>query len=172
MADLIYWLLRSAHIITGALWVGFGIVTLIAVNPIIRNSDYGHQFARDFYAHGAFSKVIPWLAISTTVAGLILYAPIGTLGLAQQLGGIGHGVLGIGALAGLAAFGHGIAVGSITGKYKKMVTGEVETTEDEINAQEDKLVRNARISAYITFVAITFMSLARYAETVFNILTG
>lgn len=164
--NILYGILRTLHIFSGALWVGTAVMFTFVVTPAVQKTKMGSQVFRAMFTQTPYIRIMPFLAITTTVAGLLLYAPIGDIQLINTFNTTGHAVLGIGAIAGLLAFGHGIGLGSMSGKFAGMITSN-DASEEELKAMEDKIIRNARISVYISLVAIIFMSSARWMNTVF-----
>jgi uncharacterized membrane protein len=154
--------LRFLHIILGVIWVGAGVTTAWILHPLATKlqGENGSQIIRAWYSKSRFNQVMPIAAIGTTLAGIILW---GLHADGSQLEGFsktGSMVMGIGALFGILAFGHGIGLGRMSGKYADMVNSG-EASEDELNEMEAKLARNGNISVILTLIAVACMSSAR-----------
>jgi hypothetical protein len=171
MGSIIITVLRLAHIVAGVIWVGGGITFSLYFGPALGMSgvDAG-KVIRILYTKVGFDKLMMGVSITTTVAGLILYA------LNPPTGGFGI-VLGIGALVGLGAFGHGAAV---LGKLGRQIVALAEEAGDEPNEEQQKqfgalsakMMKHGRISMWLGIVAVVFMSSARYVDPLIRPLIG
>lgn len=151
--DILTAIARFLHIVMGVFWVGFGAFAAWVMHPVAARTENGYTFLQKVHGSTIMPKVMPIAAITTTIAGLYLYWQ-GNL--VPGLGAVGNAILGIGALAGLAAFGHGIALGRSSSKFAAM-----RGTPEEIAAAGEKLARSGRVSAILALVAIIFMAAAR-----------
>lgn len=160
---------RLLHIVAGVIWVGSAVLLSMYIDPALDRSDVDtSKFMRALYTRTSFTKLMPAVAIITTVAGLVLYWMVtnGFSDAAFMRSGQGI-VLSIGALFGLFAFGHGGgALGRMTGKYVDLVkeAGDNPSTEQQqsLEALEAKLRLHSRISMWLAVVAVIFMAGARY----------
>jgi len=159
--DYIVLIVRFLHIVLGVLWVGLVTTLAFIIHPVASQVENGEAFLHFVYSKTPLSRLILAFAILTTLAGLFLYWQ-GTL--IRQMGVAGQVVLGIGTLAGLAAFGHGIGIGRIVTQY-----GALSDDADEADRRgmSERLGRNIRVSAMLTLVAVIFMALARSVGTLF-----
>ena len=162
---------RLLHIVAGVIWVGAGVLVSMYLEPALERSGVDTtKFMRALYTRTGYTKLMPAVAITTTVAGVILYWMV-TNGFSDvDFMRSGKGiVLGIGALIGLLAFGHGGgAMGRMTGQYVEMLneagddpTGEQQQSLTEL---EGKLRRHGRISMWLAVAAVVFMAGARYIQ--------
>lgn len=162
---------RLLHIVAGVIWVGAGVLVSMYVEPALERSGVDTtQFMRSLYTRTGFDKLMPIVAVITTVAGIILYWMV-TNGFSDaDFMRSGKGiVLGIGALFGLLAFGHGGGtLGRMTGKYTKLVNeaGDNPTKEQQqsLTELEAKLRHHGRISMWLAVLAVVFMAGARYIQ--------
>lgn len=159
-------IVRALHIVAALLWVGWGLsATFILGGMLQKLGAQAGLVTKAWYLYTPFLRVVPISAIVTVLAGIYLYArrEAGTLVMGstnQQI------ILGIGAVFGLLAWGHGAAIGSMSGKYVKLSQEAGDNPKDEQKAQMQelgqKLARNGRISAALMVIALTFMVLPRY----------
>lgn len=161
-------ILRVIHIVAGVIWVGAGILLSMYIEPAIEKmGGDGRKFMKTLYTQTPFDKLMPIVALSTTVAGLILYYFVSG-GFSPDYMRSGQGiVLSIGALFGLLAFGHGaFALGRLNGVYiaKSKEAGEspTEAQNQELLELEAKLRRHGRISMWLAVIALLGMAGARY----------
>jgi hypothetical protein len=158
-------LLRLLHIVAALVWVGLGVSMTLIVAPTVRETgESGLRFMKAML-NASSANYIAIASITTVVAGLLLYAT-GSPSRFTQLGNI---VLGIGAVAGLAAAAHG---GSATGKVSKQMADALNTylTADGLSPAGRpvlaelgaKMATHSRISLMLMIVALLGMGLARY----------
>lgn len=165
--DILVTLLRLTHIVAGIVWVGLAATGAWVVHPVGKKlGDKGDSLLRLFYGYSNYNKVFPVVAILTTLAGLILW---GMRADGMQLQGFtntGSIVMGIGALFGILAFGHGAgATGRFGGNYAKLARAVEEgdaSKADELAETRKKVFTHANISAILTVIAAVAMSSARY----------
>lgn len=159
--------LRALHIVAAFVWMGFGLSAGLILGSMLAKAkpQEAHLIARAWYLHSPFTQIIPIAAITTVVAGLVMY---GLRNPASLVMGTTNAqiVLGIGALFGLMAFGHGIAVGRMTGKYTNLAKDAGDNpNQEQITALQElglKLGRNGRVSMILMFIALLGMVLPRY----------
>ena len=163
---LIITVLRLAHIVAGLIWVGAALMMSLVVEPAAEKSGSdGSRFLRSLYGSTMFPRLIPLMAIITTLAGLLLY---GMLSYHETMNSAMGMSITIGALFGLLAFGHGIfALWRSAGQYAGLARS---ATPDEsiLSGLEDKLRRNGRISLWLALVSLALMAGARYIGPVFG----
>jgi len=152
--------LRVIHILAGALWTGLAFAVAIYVVPAQLSAGRGGlAFIKALYGETTFGRIFAIVGGATVLAGLLLYAT----GSADRFSNLGNAVLGIGAAAGIAAAGHGSAVGKYAAQYHDaLVKNDGDTANGSIEAIGDKLRRNTRISFGIIMVALFLMASARY----------
>ena len=163
---LIITVLRLAHIVAGLIWVGAALMMSLVVEPAaeISGSD-GARFLRSLYGSTMFPRLIPLMAIITTLAGLLLY---GMLSYHETMNTAMGMSITLGALFGLLAFGHGtFALWRSAGQYATLA-GATGSEEDELRELEGKLRRNGRISLWLALVSLVLMAGARYIGPVFG----
>lgn len=172
---IIITILRLSHIIAGVIWVGAGITLSLYVGPALGMSgvDAG-KVMRTLYTKVNFDKVMVAASIITTVAGILLYYIVSNGFSDTNYMGSGQGiVLSIGALAGLAAFGHGFAVlGKLAREFRALAeeAGDSPTDEQQKRFGElsGKLMLHGKISMRLGVVAVVFMAGARYVGPLFG----
>ncbi len=162
-------ILRLLHIVAGLIWVGAGIIVSMYFEPALAKSGVDtSKVMQALYTKTSFSKLLPIVSITTTVAGLILFYMV-TNGFSDvNFMRSGQGiVLSIGALAGLAAFGHGFAtLGKYSGQYATLIetmgNNPSDDQEKSLHEIEVKLSRHGKMSMWMGVVAVVFMAGARY----------
>jgi hypothetical protein len=154
--------LRVIHIVAAGLWVGIGFAAAVMIIPAQQIAGTaGITFTRALYGQTPYGRIFAILGGATVLAGLLLYAT----GSHTHFSNLGNAVLGIGAVAGFAAAGHGgAAVGKQSEQYHQAalaVEGDAknETLMQEVGA---KLKRSAMTSLIMMLVALVLMSSARY----------
>lgn len=152
--------LRVIHIVAATLWAGLAFAVAIYVVPAQLSAGRGGAaFIKALYGETSFGRIFAIVGGATVLAGLLLYAT----GSHTHFSSLGNAVLGIGAVAGLAAAGHGSAVGKYAELYHDaIVKNDGDAANNGIEAVGEKLRRNARISLGIVMVALVLMSSARY----------
>ncbi len=169
--DLYMILLRLVHIVAGILWVGFAIFMLFFTAPTVRRLEAaGTRFMYLLYTHTPIQLVMPVLALLTTGAGILLYLRASDTFNADWIGSPGGLVLTIGSLAGILAFGHGVAaLIPLNVRYRAAVE-KLQAQEGppsaeqvaELQALGAKLGLNSRIGAVLMAIAVIGMASARY----------
>lgn len=158
--------LRLLHIFTGVIWVGLILFQAFYLAPAINQTGKsGYQVFNAITRLAGFQRITPIVAIITTLAGILLYGMNRWDALLSTLGGI---LMLIGALAGLAAFGHGFGLISVTNKFSQAVRSWISAGQPEAGAEYtevqqlgDRYARNARVAAMIMIVAVIGMASAR-----------
>lgn len=162
---LVISVLRLSHIVAGMIWVGAAIMMSFYVEPAAqRSGGDGVGFLRALYSKTNFPRMVPGAAIITTLAGLLLY---GMMSYHETM----HSAMGmsitLGALVGLLAFGHGFfALWRSAGHYGDLLTSGA-ADEADLQALEDKLRRNGRVSMWLALVSLVLMAGARYISPIF-----
>ena len=159
---------RALHIIAGIVWVGVGFSATLILGSIVRS--LGPQNAgaivRAWYLNSPFLRAVPAAAIITVAAGLYLYGRrvpgtlVGSGDTLQQI------VLGLGALIGLAAFGHGLFLSRLGNQYAAIAreAGTSPTPEQisQMGALGGRIGRNGPIISALMILSIIGMVLPRY----------
>jgi hypothetical protein len=165
--DLLIALLRLLHIVMAFAWFGLGLVmTMFIIPSVLSSGESGQRFMKSLFLGTSVAKLFPIVSGTTTLAGILLYLT-GSMSRFTTLGGI---VLGIGALAGLAATIHGGAVtGKKTAAYAQALAQNVpdngSLSADRLGAlrnQATELAADSRISFILMVVALIGMGSARY----------
>ena len=175
LQDTIHALLRLIHIVAAVGWVGFGMFLLLFVNQAYNRMDRakGRQFVANLFRYSKVDVAMPLTSITTTLAGILMYIYIyaqdGMDG-AQiiYLSKAGSYMLALGALLGIAAFGHGAgALGPRTKRYLELANAAGDNPSEEQAAQMDAqyadLASHSRISVTLMVLALILMASARYA---------
>ncbi len=163
---LIISVLRLLHIVAGVIWVGAAVMMSFYVEPASqRTGGDGARFLRDLYGKSNYSRMIPLAAIITTLAGLLLY---GMMSYHETMNSAMGMSITLGALFGLLAFGHGFfALWRSAGQYGDLVKSG-DGDEGTLQALEDKLRRNGRVSMWLAVVSLVLMAGARYISPLFG----
>lgn len=173
--DTIHTLLRLIHIVAAVGWVGFAVFLVVFVDQAYKrmDPDTGRQFVANLFRYSRVDMAFPLTSITTTLAGILLYVYIYAQdGLdgprVSYLSETGSYILALGALFGLAAFGHGLAaLGTRTRKYEDLIKAAGDNPSDEQASQMDDLyaeiARQSNISTIMTVLALVLMASARYA---------
>lgn len=165
-------IVRALHIFAAIIWVGGGLLTSLLLNRIMANGgpQIGGAVVRAIYLHSPFLKVVPVVAITTTITGLYMYGrrESGTLVMGDTTQQI---VLGIGALFGLMAFGHGLFLGRLGSKYAAIAreAGENPSQEQigQMAALGQRIGKNGPIISGLMIIAVLGMILPRYMAGMF-----
>lgn len=161
-------ILRLIHIVAAFSWFGLGSAMFFYIGPAAAASgESGVRFIKSLLTNTRFPMAFPISAGVTVLAGILLYVPGGASNHFTQLGNI---VLGIGALAGLAAAVHGGAVtGRATAAYgaalnQYVVDNQPISAEGGAALRESamKVAEHTRISFLLTVIALLAMASARY----------
>jgi hypothetical protein len=167
--DIVLVLLRLLHIVSGVAWVGLGVVTVFYIVPAsVTAGESGLRFMKTLLTRTPYPRAFGMVAGLTMLAGILLYL-VGNS--ASHFSQTGNMVLGIGALAGIAAGIHG---GSATGRATsalgealvkhvpdgaQAIPAEALATLNELSA---KLQSHSRVSMALMIIALIGMGSARY----------
>jgi uncharacterized membrane protein len=161
-------ILRLVHILAAFSWFGLGLAMTVFVAPAAAAAgESGLRFFKSLFTNTRFASAIPAAAGITTLFGILLYLFGGSTSHFTQLGNI---VLGIGALAGLAATIHGGAITSrATNDYAAALSQHIVDNQPVPAAAAATLREKAmtlgghtRISFYLMVIALLGMASARY----------
>ena len=170
--DLYLVILRIIHITAGIIWVGAAFTMLFVIYPAanaLGSANSTNQFWLKFYKTTPWNLIMPVVAISTTVAGILLYVNVSDTFDSDWMKDTGNQVLSFGGIVGILAFGHGGgALGRISGEFAKLL--ETTLAKSDISEQEQtalaemsqKIKRHAHIGFGLTMVAVLCMASARY----------
>ncbi len=163
---LLVTILRLLHIGAGLIWVGAALLMSLYIEPAAAAAGTeGRRFLRALYSQTQFPRLIPLMALITTVAGLLLY---GLLSYHEAMSSAMGFVLTIGSAFGLLAFGHGFfTVWRGAGRYATLLKAG-EAKEADLEPLQDKIRRNGRISLWLALVALILMAGARYINPLFG----
>jgi len=162
-------ILRTTHILTGVIWVGFGsLLAWVMVPAAKRAGEKGQSMLRTFVAYSPVGTIFGVTAIVTTVAGLLMW-PLRVEGAIdfRAFGSTGDIVMALGALFGLLAFGHGAgATGRYTGIFSATAKAYDENPTDAnlkaLEEAQEKMQLHVNISAWLSLIAVIGMAGARY----------
>jgi hypothetical protein len=159
-------LLRLLHILSAFAWFGLGATMALYVAPAaVASGESGLKFLRSLFLTTPVARAIPITGGITTLAGIVLYL---TGDPANAFSSFGNIVLGIGALAGIAAAIHG---GMMTGRATRALAAALATSGDQpysaevltsLRAKADALVMHSRVSFVLMAIALIGMASARY----------
>ena len=166
--DIIFAALRLIHIVTAVAWVGLGVTTTFYIVPAAAAAgDSGLRFLKSLMTRTPYPRTFAMVAGLTTLAGILMYV----LGAHTHFTTVGNIVLGIGALAGIAATIHGGAVtGRATRALSEALVQHVPDGEQPIAAEGLSVLReraqelgsHSRLSIILMIVALIGMASARY----------
>jgi hypothetical protein len=161
--------LRLIHILTGVIWFGIGsAITLLLLPAVIRAGDSGFRYLRSLTSLPLYRFIMPATAVTTTLAGILLYLVGDSI---SRFSDLGNAVLGIGAAAGLLAAGHGGTATDQASKrlheaLKRDLPDENSAVPAESRPELDLLLSkfnlHSRISFTLTLIALMGMASARY----------
>ena len=154
-------IVRALHIFAGIIWAGSGISAGMLGIAAQKMGQQGSTVFKALYVHSPFLRVVPAAAITTTVAGLYLYARVFNGTQHRFLTQTGSIVLIIGAIFGLLAFGHGIMLGRLGNQYAQLAAKD-DAKPEELQALGERIARNGRISGILMGIAVLGMVLPRY----------
>jgi len=166
--DIYVIVLRLLHIFGAVLWGGTVIVNTFFLGPTAgATGESGQKFMGYLFGQTRFPKVVTAAAVSTIVAGALLYAQdsawLSNTGWMNSLTGT---VFGIGGLFGLIGFAYGFMVpklaaaqGQLGAQMKGAPTPEQMA---EMGRLQKRYRRVSQISAGGIIVAVILMSIARY----------
>jgi uncharacterized membrane protein len=171
MMDILMIVLRLIHIFSGIFWVGATLFLWRFVTPAtMKMGADGGKFMRALLNDTPYLQAIPGAAVATVLSGLLMYYKVSNgfsgdwMSLASSI------VLTIGALAGLAAAGHGLFVIAPLGNKIKAVGNEIASaggapTPEQLSAMQAlqaKMMRNVPIISILLIVSVFGMASARY----------
>ena len=159
--------LRLIHIVAAFAWVGLSMAMAVYILPtatIIGES--GLRYLKALYTRTPFNMAFAATSGVTVLAGILLYL----LRASDHYSSVGQIVLGVGALAGLAAGIHGGAVIARTSRafeeaLKQQVPDGQPISADasaSLTATERLLAEQSRIALILTAIALIGMASARY----------
>lgn len=165
--DIVLVLLRLIHIVAAFVWVGVGFTQVVLISPAIAASgESGLRFVKAMNGQPIARMLFPAAAGLTMLAGILLYL-IGNA--ASHFSQTGNIVLGVGAIAGLAAGIHG---GAITGRATAALGEAINqyVTDQGIAADGLAIIRqratelatHTRVSFILMVIALIGMGTARY----------
>ena len=166
--DILLIVLRLIHIVAAVAWVGIGVTTVLYISPAAATAgESGLRFMKTLLTRTSYARIFPAAAGITMLVGILLYIT----GSANHFSTAGNIVLGIGALAGIAAGIHGGAVtgratrelGMALGQY--VTDGEQPIAADGLTVLRERafaLASHSRISLILMIVALIGMGTARY----------
>lgn len=161
-------LLRLLHIVTAFAWVGLGAALTFYIAPAaLAAGESGPRFLKTLFTRTSFARIFAMVAGLTTLAGILLYLVADS---ASRFTSIGNMVLGIGAVAGLAATIHG---GAVVGRSTRALGEALNQHVSEgqpipasamstITDLATKLLSHARVSLALMIIALVCMGSARY----------
>lgn len=166
--DILFTALRLIHIAAAVVWVGFGLATVLYIGPASAAAgESGLRFLKALLTRTSYGAIFGMAAGVTMLAGIIMYL----LGAPSHFSTTGNIVLGIGALAGIAAGIHG---GAVTGRASRALaealTQHVPEGNESISAdglvtlreRAQAMASHGRLSVILVIVALIGMGAARY----------
>ncbi|MCP4359275.1 MAG: hypothetical protein GY796_14780 [Chloroflexi bacterium] len=164
-------LMRLTHILAGVAWAGGAFLLTGFVTPAAQKSGpAGGQVMQQMSGPGKMPSFMTAVALLTTLSGLYLFdVRSGHFNMDWITTPVGI-ALSIGALAGIAAFLHGLfATGPLTKKVaalgQEMAANQGPPSPEQLAQMgklQEKLARNGRISALLLLITVGGMSLTGY----------
>jgi hypothetical protein len=157
--------LRLIHIVAAFAWFGIGSTLAFYVAPsALEAGESGMRFLRSMFLNTSVVKAFPITGGITMLAGILLYL---TGDPSRNFTTTGNIVLGIGALAGIAAGIHG---GAATGRANNTLLASLKSAGDQpsgetltsLRAQAQQLLMHSRVSFALMAIALIGMASARY----------
>lgn len=157
-------ILRLIHIFSGVFWAGGAFFLVSVLGPTVQEAGpEGGRFMQRLASGGRMTPLFTLAAILTALSGILMYLILGRWNTIGTPGGV---LLAIGALAGLAAFGHGFSVQGRASQRMAALAKEMAarngppTPEQMAEAQAlgAKLGRGAVTTAILLIVALIGMS--------------
>lgn len=167
--DIVLVLLRLLHIVMAFTWFGLGLTSVLYIMPtVIAGGESSLRFINTLFTKTSYGMIFAVVSGTTTLAGILLYI-IGNA--STHFTQTGNMVLGIGALAGLAATIHG---GAILGRSTKALAAELATQVPaegqsmsasvvaSLKGLAEQAQSHAKISLVLMIIALIGMGSARY----------
>ncbi len=165
--EILLVLLRLLHIAAAFAWVGVAMAQILLINPAFASAgESGLRFAKAMNAQPAARMIFPVAGGLTMLAGILLYVFGNSASHFSQTGNI---VLGIGALAGIAAGIHG---GAVTGRSSAALGAAINQYVTDNGVAPDGLAvirqrtieaaSHVRVSYVLMIIALVGMGSARY----------
>ncbi|HEX2619078.1 MAG TPA: hypothetical protein VHL11_02995 [Phototrophicaceae bacterium] len=159
-------LLRLIHIVSAVSWFGMGLTLMLIFPALDSMGDKRYQTDFVLFTRTRLVMLFPIISGVATLMGILLYIT----GSSANFTTLGNISLGLGALIGIGAAGHG---GAATGKYtKEYAAALTDAVKDNQPIPSDKLAKlqelaakvtmHSRMSAMMTFAALVLMASARY----------
>ena len=167
--DVYMVVLRLIHIFAGIYWVGAGFFLAAVMLPTVKRlGNGGNAYMLNVYKHSVFNVGMAIASLLTTLSGVLLYLRVSDGFSGEWMRSTSGIVLGIGAVAGIAAFLHGAARISRSGVQHMALLEEADgseiSTEQEQKLQSmlDLMIREGQISLILLVIAVVGMASARY----------
>jgi hypothetical protein len=167
--DILLILLRLIHIVAAVAWVGLGGAMAFYIGPAAGAAgESGFRFLKSLFSNTSFARIIPAVAGTTMLAGILLYVFANST---SHFSSTGNLVLGIGALAGIVAGIHG---GAVTGRattafaqglIQHVPDGTQPISTDSVPVLRDlamNVASHSRVSFVLMAIALLGMASARY----------
>lgn len=168
--DIVIILLRAAHIVAGALWVGAALAYVLFVEPSIAAvGPAGPRFMQEMIGRRKYPLFMNVVAVVTILAGAALLWITSGLTAAWFTSGPGIGFT-LGALVGLAVWILGFVMlrprGSRMGQLGQEIAkaGGPPSAEQaaELGRLNEEMARIGRVDAILLMIALVLMATARY----------
>jgi uncharacterized membrane protein len=169
--DILMIVLRLIHIFAGIFWVGATLFLWRIVTPAVTKlGPDGGKFMRTLLNDTPYLQAIAGAAVATVLAGVWMYLRVSDNFNADWLSQTKNIILTIGALAGLAAAGHGLFALAPIGRKIRALGNEMAAaggppSPEQLSTMQQlqaKMSRNVPITAILMIVAVAGMASARY----------
>ncbi len=167
--DIVLVVLRLLHIVAAFAWVGLGAATAFYIVPAaLASGESGLRYLNTVFTRTSYGPIFGVVGGLTVLAGILLYL-VGNA--ASHFSTTGNIVLGIGAVAGLLAAGHGgattgrasRALGEALAQYKLDAGGTIPAAGvSTLQQQVTSLLSHSRVSLALMIIALIGMGSARY----------
>jgi uncharacterized membrane protein len=166
---MLFVVLRFVHIISGIIWAGGAIMMNLIIAPTIAaTGESGKQFAGHLIGKTAFTKLMTASAITTVLAGIILYGLDSNWFQSRWMFTNQGIIFGIGAVSGILAMVFGIMNGRLiasVGALGAQIQGK--PTDEQMAALAALRKRQSIVvpaNTIFTFIAIACMAGARFSN--------
>jgi uncharacterized membrane protein len=165
--NILVFILRLIHILSGVFWVGTAFFAGLFLEPAVRDTgEAGQKMMGHMIAKGRMSTRVTVAAALTVLAGATLYW-IDSHGFTSPWTGSGPGWgFGIGGLLGIAGFLIGSQVGMNAAKLGRIAAAaQGKPTPEQIGEMQvaqKRMALASRVSSIVLLLALVCMATARY----------
>jgi uncharacterized membrane protein len=169
--DAILLVLRVLHILAGVFWAGAAFMMAGFVQPAVQAAGpEGGKFMQALVQRSRFSVVMAVAAFVTVLCGILLFGPVSGGSPGSWLSSGRGASIGIGSLAGLAAFVVGFAIQSRASMRMAALGKEIQAAGGKptpgqaaaMQSAQATISRGGQIGAVLLVICVLGMAAARY----------